>query len=233
VRIAIQQPEHLPWLGFFNKMAQVDLYVFLDNVQFKKRYFENRNRIRLHGQDHWLTVPVVTKGRYTQSIAEVEIASEQPWNKSYLKTLEHAYAQAPHGREAVETFREPLDHPPRRLVELNLALIQRVRERLGITTPTLLASSLPVAGLKGGELILEICRQVRATEYISGPDGRNYLPLESFAQAGIALGYHDYVHPTYPQPEPDFVSHLSVVDCLAQCGPRAAEIVRSFQLLSR
>ena len=89
--MAIQQPEHLPWVGFFNKMSQCDLFVYLDNVQFKKRYFENRNKVKTNDGIKWLTVPVFTKGKYTQNINEVIVYNEPKWKKKYIDLLEYLY----------------------------------------------------------------------------------------------------------------------------------------------
>jgi hypothetical protein len=129
--VAIQQPEHLPWMGFFNKMAQVDLYVYLDSVQFKKRYFENRNRILTADGVRWLTVPVRTRGSFTQRIDEVLIGAES-WRRRYVESLRRAYARAPSGEAVVSAVEEVVCQPWERLVDLNLALIDCLRRGDGL-----------------------------------------------------------------------------------------------------
>ncbi len=194
---AIQQPEHIPWVGFFNKMIQCDLFVYLDNVQFKKRYFENRNKIISNGEVLWLTVPVVTKGLQTQTICDVQIDYDQAWQKKYKGRLEHAYGKFPTWEDIKMITFPPLDKSFGKLVDLNLALINNIRDYLGIDTPTARASKMPCNNLKGSDLILEICSQSNSTTYISGPDGGNYLESEKFLIVDLSIVYLIFHHPFY------------------------------------
>lgn len=230
--IAIQQPEHLPWIGFFNKMAQVDRYVYLDNVQFKKRYFENRNRISGHDGVRWLTVPVQTKGKYTQLIRDVAIDNSGNWRQKYLGTLSHVYAKAPYGHVVRDIVFPAVEAPHNMLLHLNLELIHRVRDYLGIATPTVFASELGVDGFSGSELILQICTQLGASVYVSGPDGRNYLDLNAFHINGIRVVFHDFQHPVYPRQNFPFVSHLSIIDAIAFLGEKSASLVRDCYVIA-
>jgi len=224
--IAIQQPEHLPWLGFFNKMLLCDEYVFLDNVQFKKRYFENRNKIRTHQGEHWVTVPVKTKGKYEQNINEVEIMNESEWQSKYLGAIETNYKKSPYFNQYFEQLKTIVEQNFESLVDLNLALVEMTRQVLGITTPVIRASEIREYTEKGSDIILAICRDRQADVYISGPDGRNYLNLDEFAKHKIKVGYHDYQHPEYQQCHGDFVSHMSVIDLLFNCGEGSIQIVK-------
>lgn len=224
--VTIQQPEHLPWLGFFNKMAQCDLYVYLDNVQFKKRYFENRNRIRTKEGEQWLTVPVLTKGSYEQKLRDVAIQDDAAWKRKYLGTLEHNYKKAPYWADVRSIVYPALEASGNSLLNLNLSLIEAVRGYLGIDTKTVLASSLGVDEYAGSDLILEISKVTGASVYISGPDGRNYLQLDRFQAAGIKVGYHDFTHPEYSQPFVPFMPYMSIIDCIANCGKDTGRIVR-------
>lgn len=224
--VAIQQPEHLPWIGFFNKMMQCDLYVYLDNVQFKKRYFENRNRICIKDGEQWLTVPVLTKGNFDQKIRDVAIQDDAAWKRKYLGTLEHNYRKAPYWADVQSIVSPALESAGTSLLDLNLSLIEGVRRYLGITTKTVMASSLGVDGFSGSDIILEISKATGASVYISGPDGRNYLKLDEFAAAGIRVLYHDFIHPEYAQMHGGFKSHMAVVDIIANCGPGSAKIIR-------
>lgn len=225
--VAIQQPEHVPWLGFFNKMAHCDLFVDLDHVQFKKRYFENRNRIRIDHRVAWLTVPVESKGRFDQRLDRVRIHADGRWARKYMGTLRQAYARAPFWADVQRLVRPHVEYGHTDLVALNLALIKSIREYLGITTPSARASSMDLDSLRGSDLILAICRRTGAAGYLSGPDGRDYLDVSAFIAAGVQVVYHDYMHPTYPQQGTAFVSHLSVLDVIAYHGRAAGEIVRA------
>jgi len=225
--VAIQQPEHVPWLGFFNKMAHCDLFVYLDNVQFKKRYFENRNRIKTDKGVARLTVPVESKGRFDQRIDRVRIYADGRWARKYMGTLGQAYERAPFWADVERLVRPHIEHGYTNLVSLNLALIESIRDYLGITAPTARASSMGLDALGGGDLLLAVCRRAGAAVYVSGPDGRNYLDTSAFNSAGLRVIYHDYVHPIYTQQGDGFVTHLSVLDAIAHHGRAAGKIVRA------
>jgi len=225
--VAIQQPEHIPWLGFFSKMVQCDLFVYLDNVQFKKRYFENRNKIRGRDNALWLTVPVGSKGLYAQKLCDVKIDNSQAWKKKYTGRLEYSYGQLPFWSELKKIIYPCLDKSISKLVDLNLSLIDSIRDYLGIDTPTVQSSKMPCKDLKGSDLILEICSQTSAKVYISGPNGTNYLKSEKFQKNGIEIVYHNFEHPEYPQMGEDFISHLSVFDLIANCGKKSLDIINA------
>ncbi len=231
--VAIQQPEHIPWIGFFNKMAQCDLFIYLDNVQFKKRYFENRNRIMGRNGPQWLNVPVITKGRYHQNIADVEIAEEAGWQHKYLESLRHAYGKHPYGALVVDLMQPVIMAATTDLCSLNLQAIEAIRGYLEITTPVRRASELvDDHTIRGHELILDLCKKSRATTYISGPDGINYLDTPAFSASGMEICYHRFEHPVYTQKSSDqeFISHLSILDLIANLGPEAKGVVEQFEL---
>jgi len=212
--VAIQQPEHLPWIGFFDKMQKCDRYVYLDNVQFKKRYFENRNRIRTKESSEFITIPVVTKGLYRQEISKVMIDNSRSWQRKYLGRVRHYYARAKHFDYYFPKLEDIIQRRFAKLIDLNLALIDWIRKELQIVTPTIMASQIREYKEKGSDLILAICKDLNAKVYISGPDGRNYLMLNAFRKEKIEVIYHDYKHPVYQQMHQPFISHMSVIDAL-------------------
>lgn len=217
--VAIQQPEHLPWLGFFDKMQKCDAYVFLDNVQFKKRYFENRNKIRVENGWQWVTVPVISKGRYKQKISDVEIDYSTNWQKKYLGRIKRSYSKTCHYNSFYPYIGKIINNGYFRLVDLNIALINFCSEYLDIHTPCYLASEIDSEEASGSDLILNLCRSFEATIYISGPDGQRYLKTEKFRSAGIDIVCHDYSHPVYKQNKyNEFVSHMSVCDYIFNHG---------------
>jgi hypothetical protein len=221
--IAIQQPEFFPWIGYLDKIKQVDKIVLLDNVQFKKRYFENRNKVRTRENWTWIRVPVKVKGRYTQLINDVEIDNSQDWQSKLIGTLKHCYKQAPFwvesgGEELCEIV---AGHKYHRLIELNLTVIYFLMEKFGVTKETVLASEIETNG-KGSELILNICKITGADGYLSGRDGVNYLDSNIFERESIALTYQKFVHPVYKQyASDDFVEAMSSIDLLFNVGPLA------------
>ena len=217
-RIAIHQPEHLPWLGYLDKARHADEFIFLDTVAFKKNYYENRNRIRTPQGWAWVTVPVLLKGRFGQSFLDVEINNQARWAEVYWRTILQNYSRAPFWKMYGPVLEELLLRPWEKLVDLNLALIEWVWRAFGIATPTRRASALGVCGKKS-ELLLDICRKTGATVYLSGPSGKDYLEQSLFADAGIGVEFHEFHHPEYPQRFSPFVPGMACIDLLLNEGP--------------
>lgn len=223
-RIGILQPSYLPWLGYFDQMSRVDQFIFLDNVQFTRRDWRNRNRIRTREGWTWLTVPVQQKGRFTQSLLETRFDESTPWRDKHLKTLQSHYAKAPFfdayfpGISAI-LYRE---HPS--LAELCIDLTEWLAHQLKIMTPTQRASRLEVRETKA-ERILSLCQQLGATHYLSGDVAETYLSQLDFSRYNIEVEYQHYRHPEYAQRYPGFVSHLSVVDLLFNHGDNSPNIL--------
>lgn len=219
--LSINQPAWLPWPGYFHRIARSDLHVVLDHVQFEKNSFVNRNRVRTREGATWLTVPVRTAGRFGVSISDLEIAPDRRWARKHWDTLRFAYARAPHFAAHAAFFDDTLSRPWTRLVDLLEHVNRHLCSALEITTPQRHSSQLSPTGHKS-DLVLELCRRLGATTYLSGPLGRNYLRSEDFSAAGIALRFDDFAPPVYPQCHPGFVPGLSVVDLLYNCGSEAA-----------
>jgi hypothetical protein len=222
----VHQPEHLPWLGFFHKMSLADVMVLLDTTQFAKDDFQNRNRIKTQRGPVWLTVPVYKKGRSEQQILEVEICNERNWRNRTWSQIEQGYRNAPCFDAHRDFFRELYREEWTRLVDLNVRVIEYLAEQLGLEGRLLRASELGIQERGGTEVNLAICRKLGAGTYLSGRMGRDYLDEEPFAEAGLAVQYQDFQHPIYPQQWGGFVSHLSAIDLLFNCGESSGEILR-------
>lgn len=223
MRVTIHQPEHLPWLGFFHKMALCDVYVLLDSVQFTKNNYQNRNRlIDEKGTIFWSTVPVCMAGHTERSIAEMKIDNTQSWQRKCWGRIASAYRKHdyfPHLAPALEAaFMAEYEA----LVDINLALIDLFRRELEITVPMVRSSTLAVHGHRS-ELLLSICKNLGADAYLSGPSGRQYLDKSIFSENGVALEYHEFSHPVYAAPI--FQPYLSTLDLLMNHGPRSREIL--------
>ncbi len=227
--VAIHQPHYLPWLGYLHRMAQADLFILLDHVQFERRNHQNRNQIRLNGAAHWLTVPVVQRSQKERIIDKlVDNSDPRPWGPIHLATLRHAYREAEHFKANVEPLREILEARWERLVDLDRAMLEFLRDAFGIRTPLETSSNLGVEGTKS-ELILNLCRAVGADTLLAGFGGsRRYLDVEAFAREGIRVQWHEFIHPTYKQcgPQP-FIAGLAAVDLLFNCGPQSRAILDS------
>lgn len=212
--ISIQQPEHLPWLGFFDKMNKCNIYVLLDNVQFKKRYFENRNKVRTKNGWNWITVPVSLKNNNLRYINNIKINNSGNWRRKYLGTIKSNYGRSNFYKKYESEFKNIINKEWKMLIDLNLELINWVRKILNIKTKMIFASQMNITESKGSDLILNICKKLNTKTYISGPDGRNYLKLEKFNEEKIKVIYHDFIHPTYQQLYSPFISHMSIIDLI-------------------
>ncbi len=221
--VTIHQPNFLPWMGFFHKMALADVFILLDNVPFTKNGFQNRVKIKSAQGEQWLTVPVLTKGRSGQLTCDVQINNKSRWQRIHLTALRTNYQRAPY-YEAVLAWLEPwYEKSWTFLVDFNRPLIEEVMHQLRLQAELVNASSLSVEG-SGSELLLRLVKKVGGNVYLSGPSGRRYLDIESFEQAGITVRFQEFHHPVYPQLYGEFIPGLSVLDLLMNVGPlKAAE----------
>lgn len=219
--VTIHQPEHLPWLGFFNKIAKAELFVILDSVQYEKNYFQNRNRIMGTNGVQWISVPVSNKGHIDGTIATTLIANDpknSKWKQKYLQTIKLSYGKHPFFNETFSVLEKAMLSEDANLCELNIAIIKAFCEQLEIHPDYIRSSELSVDGLKS-DLILNICKATGADLYIAGPSGRDYLDMESFASQNIEIRFNDYHHPTYVQKKSEeFISHLSALDLFMNVG---------------
>jgi hypothetical protein len=222
---AVHQPQFMPWLGYFDKMDRADCFVLLEGVQYKKNEWQNRNRIKGAAGPQWLTVPV--RFSFPARIDEVAINQAENWRHRHWQALRTNYARAGYWREASGFLEEFYRREWQWLVEVNVASIQWLREVLGITTPLRSASQLPGLSDDPTGRLVDICRAVGAGTYLSGADGPKYLDLDQFADAGIEVIFQEYQHPVYPQLFGDFVSHLSALDLVLNCGAEGLNILKS------
>lgn len=225
--VSINQPAYLPWLGYFDRIARSDLHIVLDHVQIEHNTstsYTNRNKIRQKAGWSWLTVPILTKGRPELAICNVEVDARQPWQKKHNVALSNTYGRAEHFVDYSDELASIYQQPVQKLTEIIHPLTRFILRELGISTSLLYSSSLPVSKTKS-DLVLELCLAVGATEYLSGPFGRDYLDLDSFADAGIKVSWHDYVHPEYKQHYPGFEPYMSAIDLLFNHGRKSAEIL--------
>jgi hypothetical protein len=228
--LTAHQPNYLPYGGFFQKAALADRFLVVDNVQFVKRGpfgWMHRNRIRSgspRGWD-WLSLPVLTKGRYTQLVSEAVLDPSVPWARKHWKALEFNYRRAPHFRAYADAFRGLYERPWTSFCELSCAFLELLLGLLGIRRTLERTSRLGVEG-KSTELVLAMCRAAGADAYLSGAHGRDYLDPAAFAKAGIRLEFQHFRCAPYPQCwEGPFVPDLSVVDLLFNLGPDSLRVL--------
>jgi hypothetical protein len=232
MRATGHQPNYLPYLGFFHKIACADLYVIVDNTQFVKRGpfgWIHRNRIRTDAREgwSWLTVPVLTKGKFEQGINETHIDNELPWQRKHIKAIEWHYRKAPYFDTYMRFLRSVLEKNALIISDLTEALIRGLLDLLGIGTKIVKASELGISG-KGTGYVVDLCKKTGATTYISGVHGRDYLDESLFATARVKLEYQQFAHPVYRQVYTDrFVPNLAIIDLLMNEGDRSKDILMS------
>ncbi len=223
---AIHQPNYLPWLGYFYKICQCDVFVFLDNVQYSKNNIINRNKIKTPQGVRWLTVGVLTKGQYGQLISEVEVNNSVPWNKVHEKSIFQNYHKAAYFEKYTPFFEHIYESSWGKLVGLNETLVKMICELLGIKSVKFVQASELAASGTETKLLVNICKAVGADTYLSGFGGKKYMDEDAFEKEGIRLEYYDFKHPTYQQLWGDFIPNLSVIDLLFNEGERSLEILK-------
>jgi hypothetical protein len=222
----ILQPSYLPWRGAFDQIHRGDVFVFLDDVQYDRRGWRNRNRIKTAGGPRWLTVPVHAKGTHEGLlIKDVKICREGDWQSKHARAIRHSYARSPFFDRVWPILAPFYDRPFERLVDLTVSSTVALAEALGIGDTRFVRSS--ELGVEGGrtERLLRICQHLRADHYLTGPAARGYLEERRFDDAGITVEYMTYDYPDYEQLHGRFEPSVSVIDLLFMKGPEASRFI--------
>jgi hypothetical protein len=210
--ISIHQPQYLPWLPYFSKIANSDIFVFLDEVQFQKNGIHNRNQLKNSQGKFWLTVPVSVK--LGENINEIN-SIDSGWRKKHIKSIENNYSRSKNFNFFSDHIKDIiLNHDPS-LKNLNVSLIKIICQKyFGLNTKFVTQSELGVGG-NGSDLILNICKALDAQKYISGPGGKNYINEENFSDSNILIQYMENTLPNnYPQQHEKigYINDLSALD---------------------
>jgi hypothetical protein len=229
MKVAIHQPHFLPWLGYMHRMAQADLFILLDHVQFERRNYQNRTMFRMNDEARWLTIPVVQnsqKERIVEKQIDNRIEGAKWWAPNHFTTLRHAYRDAAHFATYGADIKRLFETRWEKLVDMNQAGLDLLRDAFGIRTPLVRSSELAVDGARA-DLILRVCKTVGADTLIAGLGGsRGYLDTQAFAREGVNIVFHEFKHPEYAQPgNAPFLRGLSSIDMLFNCGARSADLL--------
>jgi hypothetical protein len=230
--LVITQSNYLPWRGYFDLLRSADEVVLLDSVQYTRRDWRNRNRIKTANGLQWLTIPVEVKGLFLQAIDETRIADSN-WAKNHISAIEIAYARAAHYHSLAPWLFELIQGIAGEslLTTVNEYLLRALCGYLGITTPIRRCSEVldrtALRAMKPTERLLAIAREVGATRYLSGPAAQTYLDLDLFTVAGIEVMWMTYQgYSSHPQLWGPFEPHVSIVDLLLNTGPEAARYLQ-------
>lgn len=219
----IHQPHYLPWLRYFEKIARSDAFVVLDNIQFNKNGWQNRNKVKSSSGAVLLTVPVYE--RYQQPLHEVHINNNVSWRRKHWLTIEQAYRKAPFFNEYAAFLYETYEKEWDFLNELNRHMLEYFARALGIRTRMYYASELNVPG-EATERLVNLVRAAGGNVYYSGAFALDaYLDVDLMEKAGISLALQEWKAPVYPQLHGPFIADLSIIDLLMNCGPKSLSIL--------
>jgi hypothetical protein len=221
--ITIHQPQYLPWLGYIDKIDKADVFVILDNVQFKKNEWQNRNRIKTSQGCQWITVPV--SYRFPEKINEVRINNKANWGRKHLQALITNYSKSTYFDNYKSFFEDIFSRSWDRLVDINIEIIKFLISALDLKTKLVIASDLKLRE-EPTERLIDICKMLDGNRYLAGKDGNKYMNLELFEQEGIDVIFQDFKHPVYHQLFGDFEPCMSAIDLLFNCGDNSLEILR-------
>lgn len=223
--LTAHQPSYLPWLGLFHKIALADLFIWSNHVQLGGYDYSARNQILTSSGPAWLSVPCKKKGRSGQMMFEVEIDNAFPWRRKHWNALRISYATAPYFKRYADFFEQTYAREWDYLGDLNTHMLRWFLPELGIRVPFGAGQDFDFKGRKS-DLVLDMCRELGASTFIFGALGRDYADIAAFAAANIKVVFQDYAHPVYrQQQQPGFISHLSIVDLMFNCGPDSLEIL--------
>lgn len=226
MRVAILQPSYLPWLGYIEQMAFVDTFVYLDDVQYTKGDWRNRNRIKTRQGAAWLTVPV-RKSPTATLILDTRIDQTTDWQRSHLNLLREHYGRAPFFDDWYPRLEKHLNGGHGYLAELAIALVNDIAQYLGLTMQTVRSSDFGITATDKNRRLIALCKNVGADVLYDGKAAEHFIDRQQFRREGIDVIFQNYRHPEYRQSYPPFVPYLSVVDLLFHHGPASREILVS------
>lgn len=209
--LSAHQPAYLPWLGYFDKIARADVFVYLDTVQFEKNSFINRNQIKSPQGAMWLTIPVKTKGHTSASLRTTEIDNAQPWRTKHLKSIEMNYKKVHNFESKFSLIESLIKFPEPNLSDYCFNQLQFWLNELAINTKIVRSSDLEIKSTKSN-LVLDLCQKFTANRYLSGGLGHNYLIEDDFKKAGIKIEFQNYLPKPYLQLRGTFIPNLSILD---------------------
>lgn len=226
MRVGVIQSNYIPWRGYFDFIASVDLFVIYDDIQYTKGGWRNRNRLRVNaGGCRWMTIPIPDR-KLSQLINATMASTTVNWRKEHMNQFVANYAKAPHFELTRTLYERCLSEPSANLSIINTHAIHVICAYLGIKTPIVRSEALNLLGSKTDRLI-DLLVKVKATSYLSGPSAESYLDKNLFLKNGIALEYKNYNYPDYKQVHGGFEPAVTVLDLIANLGNRSMDFMKS------
>lgn len=220
MKLSAHQPQYMPGLRFFSKMKNSDLFAYLDDVQYEKREFQNRNKVRTGKGWQYLTVPVMVKGKFSQKINEVRLNPTYAWQTEHWRAIQLNYSKARYFRDYAAELAALYSGKYARLMEIACASVDFLRNAFGIATSIVFSSSFKLSSVSTSRLV-ELCAVAGVDEYYSGAGAREYLDEKLFAGNHIKLTWQNFKVLPYPQVFAGFEPDMSALDLLLNCGPES------------
>ena len=225
--LTAHQPVYLPWLGLFHKIILADTFVSFNQVQYLPKDWNNRNKIKTDNGWIWMTVPVLKSGYREKTIAEIKINNDTRGNIKHWRTINQFYGKAPYFKKYKNFFHDVyLNNEWEYLIDINEYMLKWFLEEMSINIKFIDAKELNLSGKKS-ELVLNMCKKLKATTYIFGIQGAEYANLDSFKENDVNLIFQDYEHPEYQQLFSKFLPNLSIIDLLFNHGLDSKNIIMS------
>jgi hypothetical protein len=225
-KVAIVQSNFIPWKGYFDLIAYVDAFVIYDDMQYTRRDWRNRNKIKTPSGPQWLTMPVNTKGKYYQKINETTVSNPE-WGIEAWKKIEYNYSRSTYFNEISLQLQDLFINPKSLyLSQINKSFIGRTNSYLGIKTVMYDSGEFLLKGERS-EKLMNIVKDIGGRCYVSGPSAKGYLDVSLFRSNGLTVEWFDYTgYPSYQQLWGEFIHELSVIDLLFNCGPNSPEYLK-------
>ena len=223
MKVAIHQPNYLPYSGFFHKLSLVDTLVLMDNTQYDKK-FTNKNKIIVPNGWIWISVPIKKEHKFSPNRI-VEINNDIDWKENHSQKIQKSYANSKFFHLYENYFHGLYKKNWDFLFELNYEILKKIIELLGLNIKIIKESELEVQG-NSTQRLVNICNSVNADTYVSGIGGKDYMDTELFEKNKINLEYQKFSHPIYSQHfSNSFIPNLSIIDALANLGPKTMKVL--------
>ena len=227
MKIAISQPTYLPWQGYFALIDYVDEFIFLENIQFNKRSWQQRNKIINNNKEIFLTMPVKTKGKYIQNICDVEIDSFEKHKMKHIISIKNTYSKCRYFDQYFVGFEKIFSKNYTKLSELNKDLIIHICKVLDIRT-TISSDKIFSLSSKKTDYLKDICLKKKCDNYISTLGSKNYFgEAQYFPDTKIKIDFFDFKDSKYSQNSKNFISRLSIIDLLFNIGPNTLKYLKN------
>ena len=222
-KVFIKQAQYLPWIGLFRNIIESDILVILDDVQYAKNGWYNRNKIRTSTNWMWLTLPV--RARLGEKFNEVKIDNSQNWQKKHSKAIYINYQKSEYFEKYWGKIKNIYDKKYEFMFDINLDLIKLFLDIFSINKKIILSSELHIQKTRSDRL-LEICTSLKADIYLSGEIGKTYLKEDDFKRNHIDVIYQNFQHPEYRQVYEPFIPNMSFIDLLFNEGDNSLKIIQ-------